>query len=114
MIESKIVRSGDRFVIEIEGNRIAPIAYMSYQPAVADYARFTAAGFQLLFVSIYASDRGINPHSGLRPMRPGFWKGDDQFDISSVDEDFRIAVQGRAPGEVYIIPRIMLEVPPWW
>ena len=39
MIESKIVRSGDRFVIEIEGKRIAPIAYMSYQPDVADYAR---------------------------------------------------------------------------
>ena len=114
MIESKIVRSGDRFVIEIEGKRIAPIAYMSYQPDVADYARFTAAGFELLFVGVYASDRGINPHTGLRPMRPGFWKGDDQFDFSAVDEDFRIAVQGRAPGEAYIIPRIMLEVPPWW
>ncbi len=114
MIESKIVRSGDRFVIEIEGRRIAPIAYMSYQPDVADYARFTAAGFELLFVSVYASDRGINPHSSLRPMRPGFWTGEDRFDFSAVDEDFRIAVQGRAPGEAYIIPRVMLEVPPWW
>ena len=114
MIESKIVRSGDRFVIEIEGKLIAPIAYMSYQPDVADYARFTAAGFELLFVGVYASDRGINPHTGLRPMRPGFWTGEDQFDFSAVDEDFRIAVQGRAPGEAYIIPRVMLEVPPWW
>ena len=54
MSEIKIVRSVDRFVIEIEGKRIAPIAYMSYQPDVADYDRFTAAGFQLLFVCIYA------------------------------------------------------------
>ena len=116
MIESRIVRSGDRFVIEIDGKRIAPMAYMSYQPAAADYARFTADGFKLLFVSVYAGDRGINPHSGLRSMRPGFWKGEneDQCDFSSVDEDFRIAVQGHEPGEVYIIPRIMLEVPLWW
>ena len=63
---------------------------------------------------IYAGDRGINQNSGIRPFRPGFWKGPGEYDFSAVDEDFRLILGDSKPGENYLIPRLMIEPPSWW
>lgn len=114
MVESRIVRVGDTFLLEADGQRLPLYAYMSYQPAKACYGAFRQAGVRLFCVSVYAGDRGINPVSGIRPFRPGFWKAPGVFDFSYVEEDFRLAVGAAAPGEVFLLPRLMLEPPGWW
>lgn len=114
MLESRVVRHGAMFLFEVNGQPLPPYAYLSYQPAKADYAGFRSAGVRLFFAAVYAGDRGINQVSGIRPFRPGFWKGPGAFDFSAVEEDFRRIVGDAAPGEVYLIPRLVLELPGWW
>ena len=114
MIESKIVRNGSAFLLEIDGKQMPLYGYMSYQPAKADYDAFRKAGVHLFFTGVYAGDRGINTHSGIRPFRPGFWKGYGEYDFSYVDEDFHIILDGGKVGEDFLIPRLMVEPPSWW
>ena len=114
MPESKIVRNGSAFLLEIDGQRMPLYGYMSYQPAMADYDAFRKAGVHLFFTGVYAGDRGINQESGIRPFRPGFWKGYGEYDFSAVDEDFHIILDGGKVGEDYLIPRLMVEPPSWW
>jgi len=113
-MHSRIVRRENIHLLEINGEMMPMYGYMSYQPEKACYEAFYGAGVRLFFVSVYAGDRGINQRSGIRPFRPGFWLGYDSYDFSHVDEDFRRAAGGRAPGSVYIIPRLMVEPPSWW
>ena len=82
MPKSRIIRNGHAFLLEIDGKRMPMYGYMSYQPAKADYEGFRKAGVHLFFTGVYAGDRGINPESGLRPFRPGFWKGYGEYDFS--------------------------------
>ena len=101
-------------VLTVNGREVAPCGYMSYQAEKADYAGFVRAGYRLLFVPVYAGDRGINPFSGIRPFYPGFWKGEGRFDFTAAEKVLRLAVGGFRPGEVWIIPRLMLEPPTFW
>ena len=113
-MRSRIRRHNSGFMIEAEGQSLLPFAYVSYQPSKARYEDFKAVGYRLFSVCVYAGDRGINPFSGLRPFRPGFWRGEDDFDFSAADEDFRLIVGQSRPGEVFLLPRINLEPPSWW
>ena len=114
MVTSRIVRAGDTFVAEINGKRYPLYGYMSYHPEAADYPVFRGMGIPLLFVPVFAGDRGINPTSGLRPFRRGFWTGPDEYDFSAPDAAYRCAVGNAKPGEVWVIPRLMLEPPSFW
>ncbi|MCR4578549.1 MAG: beta-galactosidase [Clostridiales bacterium] len=111
---STIVNSGTLPVLTINGAEVAPCGYMSYQAENADYTGFVRAGYKLLFVPVYAGDRGINPFSGIRPFYSGFWKGEGRYDFSSAEKVFRLAIGNSKPGEVWIIPRLMLEPPTFW
>ena len=113
-MESKIIRSNEIFLLEIDGKTIPMYGYMSYQPEKATYEAFKKAGVNLFFTAVYAGDRGINQNSGIRPFRPGFWKGYDQYDFSTAERDFRRILGDSKPGEVYLIPRLMVEPPSWW
>ena len=114
-MESRIVKNGELYLLEVEGGKRMPLyGYMTYQPKKARYEDFKEAGVELFFCAVYAGDRGINPNSGTRPFRPGFWKGYGEYDFSWADEDFRRVVGQSKPGEVYIIPRLMIETPSWW
>ena len=114
-MESRIVKNGELYLLEVEGGKQMPLyGYMTYQPQKARYEDFKEAGVELFFCAVYAGDRGINPNSGTRPFRPGFWKGYREYDFSYADEDFRRVVGGSKPGEVYLIPRLMIETPSWW
>ena len=114
-MQSRIVKNGELYLLEVEGGKQMPLyGYMTYQPKKARYEDFKEAGVELFFCAVYAGDRGINPNSGTRPFRPGFWKGYREYDFSYADEDFRRVVGQSKPGEVYIIPRLMIETPTWW
>ena len=107
-------RRGDAFWIRAGEQLLPAYAYMTYQPAKGRYADFREAGVRFVSVAVYAGDRGINPGSGSRPFRPGFMTGPGQYDFRWVDEDFRRATCGAAPGEAFLLPRLMLEMPVWW
>lgn len=113
-MKSRIVRRKNIHLLEVNGELMPLYGYMSYQPEKACYEAFREAGVRLFFVSVYAGDRGINQFSGIRPFRPGFWRGYGEYDFSQADADFRLAAGGYRPGEVYIIPRIIVEPPAWW
>ena len=98
----------------VNGEAMAPCGYMSYQIEKADYDSFIALGYKLIFVPVYAGDRGINPMSGIRPFYPGFWIGKDKYDFSVVDRNFKQVIKNYKPGEIWIIPRIMVEPPSFW
>ena len=114
MPDSRIIRHGETFLLETCGQRLPLYGYLTYQPEKADYAGFRDIGVRLFFCTVYAGDRGINQLSGIRPFREGFWKGYGQYDFSQVDADFRRIAGGCAPGDVVIIPRLMVEAPSWW
>lgn len=113
-MKSKIIRNNEIFLLEIDGRAIPMYGYMSYQPEKACYEAFKQAGVNLFFTAVYAGDRGINQNSGIRPFRPGFWKGYGQYDFSTAEADFRRIIGNSRPGEVYLIPRLMVEPPSWW
>ena len=113
-MKSKIVRNNELFLLEIDGKTVPMYGYMSYQPEKACYEDFKNAGVHLFFTGVYAGDRGINQNSGIRPFRPGFWKGYDRYDFSAVEHDFRLILGDSKPGENYLIPRLMVEPPSWW
>ena len=114
MLNSRIVRRGEGFLLEVNGERLPLYGYLTYQPEKGCYEAFKRAGVRLFFCTVYAGDRGINQLSGIRPFRPGFWKGYGQYDFSRVDSDLRRIVGDSRPGEIFIIPRIMTEAPSWW
>ena len=109
-----IERQGNAFMIRAGEQLLPPYAYMTYQPAKGRSADFREAGVRFVSVAVYAGDRGINPSSGIRPFRPGFMTAPGKYDFSWADEDFRRATCGKAPGEAFILPRLMLEMPVWW
>jgi len=98
----------------VNGKSVTPCGYMSYQVEKADYEGFKKAGYQLLFFPIYTGDHGINPRSGTRPFYPGFWVGENQYDFSAAKECFQIVIGNSKPGEIWVIPRLMLEPPSFW
>ena len=114
MPTSAIMTKNGLPALKINEEVIAPCGYMSYQIEKADYSGMIENGYRLIFVPVYAGDRGINPMSGIRPFYPGFWIGKDQYDFSVVDGNFKRVIAERKPGEIWIIPRVMIEPPSFW
>ena len=114
MPKSMITTKNGLPVLKINEEEILPCGYMSYAIDKADYSGFIASGYKLIFVPVYAGDRGINPMSGIRPFYPGFWVGKDRYDFSAVEENFKKVIADRKPGDIFIIPRVMVEPPSFW
>lgn len=113
-MKSRIVRKDHIHLIEINGQLHPLYGYMSYQPDKACWEAFREAGVKLFFAPVYAGDRGINQQSGIRPFLPNIWLGYGQYDFSAAEQVFRQIIGRCKPGEVYIIPRLMVEPPSWW
>ena len=114
MPKSTIITNNGLPILKINDEKISPCGYMSYQIDKADYKSFVACGYKLIFTPIYAGDRGINPMSGIRPFYPGFWVGKDSYDFSTVEENLKKVIADYEPGEIWIIPRVMVEPPSFW
>ena len=114
MPTSAIITKNGLPSLQINEEVIVPCGYMSYQIDKADYSGMIDHGYKLIFVPVYAGDRGINPMSGIRPFYPGFWIGKDRYDFSVVDSNFKKVIADRKPGEIWIIPRVMIEPPSFW
>ena len=74
-MESRILRNKQRLTLEVNGEIVSPVAYMTYHPAREQYADFQKIGTRLFSAGVYLGDQGINSISGIRPFRPSLWKG---------------------------------------
>lgn len=114
MLTCRIERHENAFLLRANEQLLPLYAYMTYQCANGRFDDFRASGVKLASVAVYVGDRGINPSSAIRPFRPGFMTAPGKYDFRWADEDFRRAVGDCAPGEAFILPRLMLEMPLWW
>ena len=89
-----------------------PFAYMSYFGESKFYREAAESGIHLFCFPAYLGDRGINSTSGIGPFRPPVWLGEDIYDYSPIENDFRKIVEADPLAQVII--RIHLDVPGWW
>jgi beta-galactosidase len=89
-----------------------PFAYMSYLGETKYYKEVAQAGVHLYCFPAYLGDRGINATSGIGPFRSPVWTGENQYDLSSIETDFKKIIE--ADPHAKIIIRIHLDPPVWW
>lgn len=96
----------------IDGKPYPPFAYMSYLGEKKYYKEIADAGIHLYNIPAYLADRGINSTSGIGPFRKPIWIGADEYDFSSVIQDFEKIIT--ADPYAKVIVRLYLDPPLWW
>ncbi len=112
MLKSKVSRIRNALLFTVNGKPVAPLAYVTYNPAKGCYRQFGQNQVKLFSVAVYLGDQGINSASGIRPFRPGFWQAEGKYDFSVVQEDYSRILEQEP--EALIFPRIYFDVPVWW
>ena len=108
----RIVSNNGNLWLEIDGKTIAPIAYMSYLPARADYEKFRALGYNLFSACIYMGDKPVNEISGVKPFAENIWRSRESFDFSPLDRVVKQALGDEYSG--YLLLRVNINTPSWW
>ncbi len=111
-MQARVVKQDGLVKIEVNGERIDPVAFMTYRPDARIFADFARAGVRFASFGAYAPDHGINEYAGLYPMTPHFWVGEDTYDFSQIDRD--LAAVCPTGKETYVFPRVYLNTPSWW
>ena len=96
----------------VNGAPYPPFAYMSYLGERKYYREAAEAGIHLYCFPAYLGDRGINSNSGIGPFRPSLWRGEEEFDFSSIRKDFTEILSAN-PNALVLI-RFHLDPPAWW
>lgn len=96
----------------INGQPYPPYAYMSYLGEPKYYKEIAETGIHLYCFPAYLGDRGINATSGIGPFRTPVWIGYNQYDFSSIIEDFEKIIQTDSNAKIII--RLHLDPPLWW
>ncbi len=111
-MKARIVKQDGFVKIEVNGEVIEPVAFMTYRPDARIFADFARAGVRFASFGAYAPDHGINEYAGLFPMTPHFWVGEDTYDFTEVDRTLKmVCPTGK---EMYVFPRVYLNSPSWW
>lgn len=108
----RIIRENGRLIMDVDGKKIFPIAYMSYLPQYADYAGFEKVGYNLFSACIYMGGTPANETSGIRPLGRSIWTAPNTYDFSSVEETLRYTLGDNPSG--YVLLRINVNTPYWW
>ena len=112
-MKAKIVTQQNNLLLEINGETVAPAAYMSYLEDNADYAGFQKAGYELFCACVYMGDCPINEFSGIRPFNDHIWKAREVFDFAPLYNSVKKIV-GDGTRKAYIMLRVNLNTPTWW
>lgn len=96
----------------INGEQYPPFAYMSYFGEKEYYSEIAEAGIHLYCFPAYLGDRGINTASGIGLFRSAVWTGENQYDFSSIEVDFKKIIEADPLAKVII--RFYLDPPEWW
>lgn len=107
-----VVRQNGGFRLQINGETLLPLAYMTYHPDEAVYRSQRENGCRIFSFGVYAGDRGINSYSNIRPFGQGFWRGKNSYCFDEVAADLKkMAPDGQV---CYLLPRVYLDCPLWW
>lgn len=101
-----------RPTLVIDGEAYPPFAYMSYLGAKKYYKEVADAGIHLYNIPAYLADRGINSTSGIGPFRKPIWTGENEYDFSSVIQDFENIITSDPTAKAIV--RLYLDPPLWW
>jgi len=96
----------------IDGENYPPFAYMSYLGEEEYYKEIAASGIHLYNLPAYLGEGGINTSSGIGAFRNSIWKGENDYDFSSIETDFEKIL--RADPKAKIVIRFYLDPPRWW
>ncbi len=96
----------------INDRQVPPFAYMSYLGEPANYREMASSGLEMFCLLAYLGDQGINSTSGIKPFRPSFWKGMNEYDFSIIRSEFDELVNVKKDAKVII--RVHLDAPIWW
>lgn len=110
-MKCEIKKDGLQTYFNINGKKVMPQAYMSYNPQKEYIDGFKEIGINTFMFPVYAGDEGINIESGLRPFCDNFFKGYGEYDFTAVE---RVLEMIGCDTGTYIIPRVCLEPPKWW
>ncbi|AWV98474.1 hypothetical protein [Arcticibacterium luteifluviistationis] len=99
-------------VLFINDGQVPPFAYMSYLGEAANYREMASSGLEVFCLLAYLGDQGINSTSGIKPFRPSFWKGMNEYDFSIIKSEFDDLINVKKDAKVII--RVHLDAPVWW
>ena len=108
----KTVKSGNKVFIDVDGEVLLPVAYMTYKPIRENYSVFQEAGAKLSSFGVYAPQRGINSLSAIKPFTKGYYLSAGNYDFTRLFADLETATRGEKG--LYTIPRVYLDCPVWW
>ena len=112
MKHSRVVYKNGNPILEIGGEEVAPLAYMTYFEERNDYKNFAKAGVRLYTLSISLGDLPINSKTGSKPQTYGVFAKKGQSDFTGVDKSLRQILD--ACPDAYIFPRVYVCMPQWW
>jgi beta-galactosidase len=108
----KLVKKDGKTYINVNGESLDPVAFMTYCPDVKTFAEFREIGIQLYSFTVHVGDQGINEESGVYPFSKNIYIGESKYDFSAVEKTFQqIAPEGKS---AYIFPRVYIDAPKWW
>ena len=112
-MKAELLQNGDKKSIFVNGEEIAPLAYMTYLEDNADYEGFKKAGYNLYCTCVYMGDGTINEMHGLHCFGQHVWKARGEYDFTPVYNSVKKIV-GDGKEKVYVMLRVNLNAPTWW
>lgn len=112
-MKAQIINRNDNLILQVNGEKILPAAYMSYLESNADYEGFKKAGYSLFCACVYMGDCTINELSGVRPFNDHVWKAREEYDFTPVRNSLKKIV-GDGTEQAYVMLRVNLNAPIWW
>lgn len=104
--------AGGSIGLFIDDRQVPPFAYMSYLGESRNFREMADSGLEIFCLLAYLGDRGINSSSGIKPFRPSFWKGMEEYDFSVIRDEFDELVRVKKDAKAII--RVHLDPPVWW
>tara|TARA_R110002111_G_scaffold97804_8_gene151094 strand:+ start:3881 stop:5869 length:1989 start_codon:yes stop_codon:yes gene_type:complete len=111
-IRSEVHWEKGRPSLIIDGEHYPPFAYMSYLGEEEYYEEIAATGLHLYNLPVYLGEGGINTISGIGAFRNSIWRGENEYDFSSIEVDFEKILNADPKAKVVI--RFYLDPPRWW
>ena len=112
-MKAELLKIHDKTAIFVNGEEVAPAAYMTYIEDNADYEGFHKAGYDLYCACVYMGDGTINEMHGLRCLGDHVWKARKHYDFTPVYRSVDKIVRA-SEGKARIMLRVNLNVPMWW
>ena len=111
-MKAEIKKQGGALRLFVDGQMIAPDAYITYITRKARYEDFAKAGYRLFSLPIFFSSKTLNENAQYPCFSHYAVFDTDEAQWEQVDEDFRKIV--RACPDAMIFPRVNISLSEAW